>query len=211
MSISSENSRNDYIGNGATSVYPYTFRIIDEEDLRVTVRDEVGEEEELVLDVDYTVSGAGGSSGGSIALLGGDLEEDFAITLRRVPDVVQETDFKNQGRYYPENHENAFDRVVMILQRLVDELDRSIKLPETEDGSSEAVNLPAAADRAGKVLAFDDDGNAVPASVPASVFTYQDLTPLATAPTPAAGRIYFSSTDGQFYGCKDGASWSLLG
>ncbi len=33
----------------------------------------------------------------------------------------------------------------------------------------------------------------------------------ASAPTPQAGLIYFNSVDQQFYGCKDGSTWSILG
>lgn len=32
-----------------------------------------------------------------------------------------------------------------------------------------------------------------------------------SAPTPQAGLIYFNSVDQQFYGCKDGSTWSILG
>lgn len=38
---------------------------------------------------------------------------------------------------------------------------------------------------------------------------YLDLTAQAVAPTPATGRMYFS-TDGQVYICKDGATWSIV-
>lgn len=37
------------------------------------------------------------------------------------------------------------------------------------------------------------------------------LTPLSSAPTPIAGMIYFNSVDLQFYGCKDGVTWSIIG
>lgn len=36
-------------------------------------------------------------------------------------------------------------------------------------------------------------------------------TVTASAPTPQQGMIYFNSTDSQFYGCKDGVTWSILG
>lgn len=42
---------------------------------------------------------------------------------------------------------------------------------------------------------------------------YLDLVPTTTASAPAAvaGRIYFNSDDLQFYGCKDGSTWSIIG
>lgn len=36
------------------------------------------------------------------------------------------------------------------------------------------------------------------------------LTGRTTAPTAAAGMMYFNSTDQQFYCCKDGTNWSVL-
>lgn len=47
-----------------------------------------------------------------------------------------------------------------------------------------------------------------------AVYTnYLDLVSktTASAPSPVAGRIYFNSDDLQFYGCKDGSTWSIIG
>ena len=40
---------------------------------------------------------------------------------------------------------------------------------------------------------------------------YVDFVGQSSAPTTVAGRVYFNSTDLQFYGCKDGSTWSILG
>lgn len=143
MSLSSTTSRNNYIGNNSTDTYYYTFRILDESDLRVTVRDTSDVETELVLTTDYTVSGVGASGGGSITLIDGNLATDYVLTIRRVIEIVQETDIRNQGAFFPEVHEDQFDRGIMIAQQQQDELDRSMKLAETVNPSDFSPILPA--------------------------------------------------------------------
>lgn len=198
MSLTSTANRNDYVGNGATSVYPYSWKAFENTDLRVTVATAAGVETTLTLTTDYTVSGVGAVGGGSITLVntlqawltGGFLTTGFALTIRRVMPLTQETDIRNQGDFFPEIHEDEFDRGVMVAQQQQDELARSLKLPETEAGTA-ALVLPSEADRASKFLAFDAAANPIASSggisgsVPVSAFmeTVLDDTTAAAART----------------------------
>ena len=154
MSISSESSRADYTGNGTQSVFSYAFKIFKEADLLVTVLNTTTKvETTLTLTTDYTVSDVGETAGGNVTLVDagqdwldgtGDLDTGYRMTIRRVPDLVQETDIRNQGQYYPEGIENQFDKQVFIDQRQEDEIQRSIRLPETQtDGVDFNTHLPA--------------------------------------------------------------------
>lgn len=157
MTIPSAVSRNDYVGNGATSVYPYTYKIFDEGDLLLTkVQDDLTTT--LILNVDYTVDGVGDLGGGDITLSAshGNLANLANLSIRRVVDVVQETDIRNQGTYFPEVLEDALDRLVMIDLQQDDEIGRSLKLPEAEAGSEELTILPVLGDRLGKYLKFNE-------------------------------------------------------
>ena len=180
MTISSETSRLNYTGNGATSVYSYTFRILDDDDLTVTVRSTLGVETTLTKTTDYTVSGVGVSAGGNITLVNhsqawltsGSLTSSYILTIRRVMDMTQPTDIRNQGDFLPETHEDEFDRLVMQLQTLDAENDAGIKLPETENPSSYTMRLPVQSLRASKVVGFDSTGNVtVVSNVPTSGVT----------------------------------------
>lgn len=142
MSIASTISRNDYLGTGLVSSYDYNFKIFSSSDLRVTQTTDAGVPSVLVLDTDYTVSGVGLSSGGSITLLGGALASNYTLTIRRVIDILQETEIRNSGSFYPVTHENAFDKFVMIDQQQQDELDRSVKNPESIDADDFDPTLP---------------------------------------------------------------------
>ncbi|EBU6370424.1 phage tail protein, partial [Salmonella enterica subsp. enterica serovar Enteritidis] len=68
MTVSTEVDHNDYIGNGVTTSFPYTFRIFKKSDLVVQVADLSENITELVLDTDYTVTGAGEYTGGNVIL-----------------------------------------------------------------------------------------------------------------------------------------------
>lgn len=172
MTVSSTTNRNDYIGNGNVDTYAYSFKVFANTDLVVTVRNpDDGAETELDLTTHYTVTGVGETSGGNVALVAGafawldagnDLEVDWALTIRRVLPLTQETDIRNQGAFYPEVHEDQFDRVIMIEQQQDDEISRSLKLPETVAGVSFDTQLPGAiADvaNAGRTLIVNDDGD----------------------------------------------------
>ena len=56
MSLSSVVSRVSYTGNGAVDTYSYTFKVFDQGDLLVTVKDLSDVETTLVIATDYTVS-----------------------------------------------------------------------------------------------------------------------------------------------------------
>lgn len=152
MTIASTTNRMpNYVGNGSTDEFSYTFKIFTDGDLLVTVRNTSNVETTLVLNTDYTVAGAGDSDGGSITLVnasqawltGGFLTTNYEITMRRVVSVIQETDIRNQGSFFPETHEDAFDYLTMIDQQQEDVLDRSMKLPESVAGSTFDTMLPA--------------------------------------------------------------------
>lgn len=186
MTVQSEVRRNDYIGNGAVDTYSYGFRIYEEEDLLITQVDPVGVETELVLTADYTVSGVGSFAPASrnITLLAGNLPSGYGLTIRFRTGITQGADLRNQGGFFPEVVEDALDRLTQIDQQQQDEVDRSIKLPETETG---IMLLPTLAQRSGRWLAFDGSGDPIassgPAGAPVSVFmeTVLDDTSAAAA------------------------------
>lgn len=186
MTVPTLASRNDAVGNGSTPTYDYDYKIFSEGDLRVIVKRSSDDVEfPLVLDTDYTVDPdtIGMNDGGTITLIDdgqewldgdGDLASGYEITIRRVREILQQTDVRNQGPFNAVLHEDAFDHLIMVDQQQQDELDRSFKLPETEAGSDAATILPSLADRASNFLAFDASGNPIAAAgvtdVPVSAF-----------------------------------------
>lgn len=118
--IGSTTRKVTYTGDGATSVYSYTWRIDKAADLTVTQVATDGTATVLALGVDYTVSGVGLDAGGDVTLLGGNLPVDELLVLERVVELVQETDILSYGEFRQESVEEALDRTVMIAQQLAD-------------------------------------------------------------------------------------------
>ena len=199
MSISSSTNRNDYVGNGATDTYNYTFRIFDEGDLEVTVRDTSDVETTLALSTDYTLTGVGSSGGGTIVLVNsaqswldgdGDLKSSYALTIRRVLDLVQETDIRNQGAFYPEIHEDQFDKLVMIAQQQQDELSRSASMPVTVAASAFSPEFPASLpSNPGATIIVNDAGTGFELGPTADQISSANADATAAAASAAAALV----------------------
>ncbi|WP_220708930.1 glycosyl hydrolase family 28-related protein [Citrobacter portucalensis] len=116
MTVSTEVNHNEYTGNGVTTSFPYTFRIFHASDLVVTTSDTNGTLRTLMLNTDYTVTGVGSYSGGAV-VLPVPLANAWAISIERSLPVVQETDLRNQGKFFAETHESAFDYLTMLIQQ----------------------------------------------------------------------------------------------
>lgn len=117
MTVSTEVDHNEYTGNGATTSFPYTFRIFKKSDLVVQVVDLDENIAVLALDTDYTVTGAGGYNGGNV-ILSKALANGYQISISRDLPVTQETDLRNQGKFFAEVHEDAFDKLTMLIQQV---------------------------------------------------------------------------------------------
>lgn len=170
MTVPSTPSRNDYIGTGLLDAYDFSFRITSEADLLVTKQDTLGVSTTLTYPTDYTVTGVGDFPGGTITLTAGNLPTGYLLTIRDDPALVQTSDIRNQGDFFPEIHEDAFDYVTRIVKSQQDTLDRAVKLSETTTGVS--AELPAPEAGYSIVWNATADGliNAVMASAPTSAF-----------------------------------------
>ncbi|WP_395490895.1 phage tail protein [Cedecea davisae] len=116
MTVSTEVDHNEYTGNGVTTSFPYTFRIFKKGDLVVQTVDLSENIRVLILDTDYSVTGTGKYSGGNVVLTS-PLENNWRIAVSRELPVTQETDLRNQGKFFAEVHEDAFDKLTMLIQQ----------------------------------------------------------------------------------------------
>jgi hypothetical protein len=131
MTVSSQTSRVEYAGDGATVTFVVPFYFLGAADLVVYLG-----QAQQTLTTHYTVTGAGDQSGGSITFLtppGG----GATVTILREPPITQLLDYTPNGRFPAESHERGLDKLVMIAQRLNDKVDRAIKLSDFDiDGQS---------------------------------------------------------------------------
>lgn len=128
MTVSTEVDHNDYTGNGVTTSFPYTFRIFKKSDLTVQVADHNENITVLTLDTDYSVTGAGTYSGGNVVLTS-PLANGWQISISRNLPVTQETDLRNQGKFFAEVHEDAFDKLTMLIQQCFSFLRLALRKP----------------------------------------------------------------------------------
>lgn len=131
MTLSTTQSRVNYLGAGSTGPFAIPFRFFTNADLLVTKRSTLGVDSTLTLTTDYTLTGAGNATG-TLTLVTA-LATGEVLTIRRVPALTQAVDLRNQGPYYGATHEDALDRLVMQLQELRDELSRAVRIKESWD------------------------------------------------------------------------------
>ncbi len=140
MSLSSTTNKVIYIGNGATSVWPFSFPVLEAGHLAVILTDGDGLETVLSASL-YDLDGIGDPTGGSVTypLLGSPIAAGTKLTLLRTVPYTQTTVLSNQGGYYPEVVERRFDQIYMALQQLEERVSRAslhlLSEPATEQGN----------------------------------------------------------------------------
>ena len=157
MTVSSTTTKNSYSGNGSLTVFAYGFKIFDEEDIEVILRnDTTGTETVQTITTNYSVSNVGNASGGNVTFVTAPAS-GITVVLRRASPLTQTTDYTPNDPFPAESHEDALDKLTFISQQLQEEVDRSIKLSRTNTMTSTEFTV-GAADRANKILAFDGNG-----------------------------------------------------
>lgn len=139
MTVSTEVDHNEYTGNGVTTSFPYTFRVFKESDLVVQVVDLDENIAVLALDTDYTVTGAGGYNGGNV-ILSKALANGYQISISRELPVTQETDLRNQGKFFAEVHEDALDKLTMLIQQVRSWFSLALRKPSFVANYYDALN-----------------------------------------------------------------------
>lgn len=169
MTVSSSTNRVSYAGNSSTTIFPYTYKIFDQDDLTVILRAADGGETVKTLTSDYTVSGVGSAGGGNVTMLVAPASGETLVILREQP-LVQELDIVPNDPFPAESLEAALDKLTFMVQQHEETLDRSLKVSRTTTiATSEFTDTPA--QRAGKFLGFDGSGNLSVASTTDSSIT----------------------------------------
>ena len=149
--VTIETTRIQYSCNGVTTVYTYPFEILEDDDLLAIKASSTGSETTLVLNVDYTVAGAGSTTGGTVTLTAASrCTSGYTLTLLRNIELTQETDYVDGEAFSAESLENALDKTMLIQQQQQEELDRSMRVQK----SSTLTDLTIAP-TAGKAIGFN--------------------------------------------------------
>ncbi|EEQ2761745.1 glycosyl hydrolase family 28-related protein [Escherichia coli] len=139
MTVSTEVNHNEYTGNGVTTTFPYTFRVFNKSDLVVQVIDLAENIAVLSPDTDYTVTGTGGYNGGNV-ILSKALANGYQISISRELKVTQETDLRNHGKFFAEVHEDALDKLTMLIQQVGSMFRLALRKPSSIANWYDALN-----------------------------------------------------------------------
>jgi hypothetical protein len=184
MAVSQTLTRNRYIGNGSTSVpYPTGFFFGADSWLRVHVT-ENGASRLLILGTDYTVTGAGNTSGGNVFTLAA-YPAATVVTITRKTPIIQLLDMGYNNLLPSQLVEDALDKNILISQELADV--NALTFPLTEPPTN-VVELPDAALRKSTVLGFD--------SITGEAVLFETPVPVVPVAAPLTGIFILGAVNG---------------
>lgn len=170
MTVQTETSRSGpYAGAGTTGPFTVGFRFLSGSHLRVIRTTAAGIDSTLVLDTDYAVSGAGGSTG-TVTLTSALASGEKLTIVRDVP-FTQNADYVPGDAFPAESHEDALDLLTMQTQQLAEAQGRALTLPVTVSGASNELPSPSGL----KVFGWNAAGTAIEnldANTLASIIAY---------------------------------------
>jgi hypothetical protein len=149
-----------YTGTGLVSDYDFEFKVFSSGDIAVTQATDLGVESTLVLGSDYTVTlnpNQDLTPGGTITLTA-PLPEDYDLVILGDTDYSQTTQLPNGGSYNATIVERAFDRLVIMIQQLLEQINRTLRLSATTP-SDVSTELPTP--EALSVIGWDATGLAM--------------------------------------------------
>lgn len=156
-----------YPCNGVTTQFAFNNKIFAASDLVVSlVTNATGVVTPLTLNTHYTVSNVDVDTGCTVTTLSA-YPSTNSIDIRSATPNTQSTSIKNQGDYFPELHEEAFDKVTRELQDLR-RLTYTYGIHGPDVESTAWPTLPAASARRGFGLVFDASTGLPTLGTPAS-------------------------------------------
>jgi len=166
MTVSSTTSRVVYSGNGATTVWPFNFKVATAADLVVIYTDTTGTDFTLSTS-QYTATGFNLDAGGNVTyptVVSGasPIATGTKLTIYRSVALTQPASISNQGAMWPQVIEAALDRLTYMAQAVSDAVSRALVISPTD--STAINNLPNATERANSFLAFDATGQPIAAT-----------------------------------------------
>jgi hypothetical protein len=134
MTVTSEDTKKVYTGDGSTTTFAYNFQIAAQADVYVAIADENDVITELTLGTDYTITGIGTLTGGVVTypVSGSALPNKEKLVIARNMDYGQSVSIENQGGFFALTHETALDKLAMLLQQLKEKFSRIVKFDDYE-------------------------------------------------------------------------------
>ena len=152
MTLAAATTRDDYVATSGQTVFPYTFTALVDSDVEVLKN---GIALTLGAGNDYTISGIGTGSGNVTLNVGAATGDKIAIYLD-MP-IARTTNYQNSGAFLALDVNGDMNKAYLAMQQITTDMQAAIRRPEA-DPATIGMELPVAADRAQKLLAFDING-----------------------------------------------------
>lgn len=167
MTVQTTTSRADYTGNGVTTAFTVPFYFLDPTHIKI-LRTQIstGVVSTLTLSTDYTVTGAGVSTGGTATMTVAPTTDQKLSVLRNVP-LTQLVHYVPNDPFPAATHEQALDQLTMEVQQLNEALSRALLLAANVTGVSTSLPTPAA----NKLIGWDTSALNLQNVDPASLLT----------------------------------------
>jgi len=120
--------------------------------------DTTGVETTQTLTTDYTVTNAGNDLGGNVVFNTAPADGNTVFIRRSLP-ITQLTDYVENDPFPAESHEDALDKLTMLIQQGALDEDRAILFPQTDSGLGVNNVLPPSTERGSSFLTFDGNGS----------------------------------------------------
>ena len=195
--------RVQYTASSGQTAFTYNFPIFEDSDLKVYVGDTL-----QTLTTDYTVSGAGTSSGGTVTFGTGQTAGVIVTIYRDLP-VSRSTDYQANGDLLAENLNDDLDKLIMMIQQVeYDVNNRCLRFGQFTTGIPLSEFTEDATERANKVLAFDSSGDP---NITQELGTYQGTDATTTTASYVIRDLVKDSSNSNVYIClQDSPAGTLL-
>jgi len=142
MTITTNDTRDEYTSTAGQVLFSYTFKIFESTDLNVYVTP-AGQDPDDTTDIvtGYSVTDVGEEDGGTITLVTPTTAGDSVTIVSDIPES-RTTDYQNNGDFLPDTVNDDFDRVVSLVKQANDKVNRTVSFQESEQGVSN-LELPA--------------------------------------------------------------------
>lgn len=147
MTVPTTNNTVVFNGNGVTTVFPFGFPFKANGDIKLYSKDASGVVQPVLSG--FTLTGAGSPNGGTVTMAAAPATGTKLVIAREMV-IKQLIDLRNQGKFFPETHEEAFDILTMLIQQVSERVDRAVKVDISGDSNPDALiqginNVAAAA------------------------------------------------------------------
>jgi hypothetical protein len=126
MTIATTTNRKQYTANGSNDTFAYDFLVLDKTHLYVYVGSTLQTEG---TSSDYTVTGIANPAGGNVVFNAGTIPiADAIVTIIRTVPMTQAVDYVENEKFPANTHEQALDKLTMLVQQLEEQYSRAIIL-----------------------------------------------------------------------------------